>query len=290
MTNIHVKAEGLLAGNDLWMDGGGSTTYLKEYENNPTVMLALRKACHRILYIQLHSNAMNGISTSTRIVRVQTWWEKAISTTRYLMIAAFTTTLLLTLFAFFINSKIGNKIMYISSNTTSGSNNLNDNNLSNGNNNPKKPKLSKLGIILIGLLVASISASIIVPINLNNGNNNQENNISSSLPNNSSSSSSNSTEPTIHICTQKCPICNGCLDLDCTQEACLVKCGEGKTSYIFEAEEAQLTKGKDDLKIATNNNTTYVGGLNNNMGASLTFEINAEKETTSSLIVSVSKQ
>ena len=290
MTNIHVKAEGLLAGNDLWMDGGGSTTYLKEYENNPTVMLALRRACHRILYIQLHSNAMNGISTSTRIVRVQTWWEKAISTTRYLMIAAFTTTLLLTLFAFFINSKIGNKIMYISSNTTSGSNNLNDNNLSNGNNNPKKPKLSKLGIILIGLLVASISAAIIVPINLNNGNNNQDSSISSSLPNNSSSSSSNSSEPTIHICTQKCPICNGCLDLDCTQEACLVKCGEGKTSYIFEAEEAQLTKGKDDLKIATNNNTTYVGGLNNNMGASLTFEINVEKETTSSLIVSVSKR
>lgn len=289
MTNIHVKAEGLLAGNDLWMDGGGSTTYLKEYENNPTVMLALRKACHRILYIQLHSSAMNGISTSTRIVRVQTWWEKAIHTTRYSMIAALTTTLLLTLFAFFINSKIGNKIMYISSDNN-GANNLNSSNFSNGNYNPKKPKLSKLGIILIGLLVCSISAGVIVPVCLNNGNNNQDNNISSSLPNNSSSSSSSPSEPIIHICEQKCQICNGCLDLDCTQDACLVKCGEGKESYSFEAEEAQLAKGKDNLTIGTNNNITYVGGLNDNMGSCLTFEINAEKETTASLIVSVSKR
>lgn len=74
MIDSNAKAAGLLAGNDVWMDGG-SGSYFEDYADNPTVMLALREACHRILYTQLHSNAMNGISTSTRIVRITTWWQ-----------------------------------------------------------------------------------------------------------------------------------------------------------------------------------------------------------------------
>ena len=298
MTNIHVKAEGLLAGNDLWMDGGGSTTYLKEYENNPTVMLALRRACHRILYIQLHSNAMNGITTSTRIIRVQTWWEKAIWTTRYMVIAAFATTLLLTAFAFFVNSKYGETLIYNSSvgknikNSNDDKNtqsNANDN--KNNNEDPEKPKLSKAGITLICLLIAAISSSIIVPIALNSKHSNSNNN-SISLPNSTlpPSSDPSISIPTEHTCEQKCPICGGCLDLTCKEEVCLRKCGEGKDSYAFEAEEATLVKGKDNLKIATNNNVTYVGGLNNNMGASLTFNINSSKDEVATLVVSVSKR
>ena len=70
-------AEGLVAGNDVWMSRG-SDSMLNDSKDNPTVMLALREACHRVLYVQSQSIAMNGISASSKIVKIKTWWEKAI--------------------------------------------------------------------------------------------------------------------------------------------------------------------------------------------------------------------
>ncbi len=88
MIDPNAKAAGLLAGNDVWMDGG-SESYFSDYTDNPTVMLALREACHRILYCQLHSNAMNGTSTSTRIVRITTWWQEALAALRITVVVIF---------------------------------------------------------------------------------------------------------------------------------------------------------------------------------------------------------
>lgn len=72
-----VKAEAIVAGSDVWMLGGSYTAWDK-YKDNPTIVKAIREACHRILYVQSQSIAMNGISASSKVIKIKTWWEKAI--------------------------------------------------------------------------------------------------------------------------------------------------------------------------------------------------------------------
>lgn len=71
------KASAIVAGQDYWMCGGSATEW-NAYKTNATVCQAIREACHRILYTQLHSNAMNGVSTTAKIVRITTWWEASL--------------------------------------------------------------------------------------------------------------------------------------------------------------------------------------------------------------------
>ena len=51
---------------------------VENLEKVKEIVKALREACHRILYVQSQSIAMNGIGTSSKIVKIKTWWEKAI--------------------------------------------------------------------------------------------------------------------------------------------------------------------------------------------------------------------
>ena len=74
MLDKYALAEGIVAGNDMWM-ANGSVSFFNDSKNNATVMLALREACHRILYTQLHSAAMNGVSINTKIITITPWWE-----------------------------------------------------------------------------------------------------------------------------------------------------------------------------------------------------------------------
>ena len=69
--------DGIQAGNDTWDNSHDGSEY-DEWRDSPTVMQCLRLASKRILYVTLHSNAMNGISTSTRIRSIRTWWQNAI--------------------------------------------------------------------------------------------------------------------------------------------------------------------------------------------------------------------
>lgn len=43
--------------------------------NHADVAWAMREAMHRILYTMVHSNAMNGISEGTEMVRITPWWQ-----------------------------------------------------------------------------------------------------------------------------------------------------------------------------------------------------------------------
>lgn len=43
-----------------------------------TLFAATREACHRILYVYVNSKAMNGVSTTSKIVRVTPWWKTAL--------------------------------------------------------------------------------------------------------------------------------------------------------------------------------------------------------------------
>ncbi len=70
--------DGIQAGNDTWDNSHDGSEY-DEWKDSPTVMQCLRLASKRILYVTLHSNAMNGISTSTRIRSIRTWWQNAIT-------------------------------------------------------------------------------------------------------------------------------------------------------------------------------------------------------------------
>ena len=65
-----------LAGQDAWM-GNFPVGALDSYYNiqNATVCLAVRESAHRILYTQLHSLMMNGISADTRFVTIVPGWE-----------------------------------------------------------------------------------------------------------------------------------------------------------------------------------------------------------------------
>lgn len=46
---------------------------------------AARQAAHRILYTYVNSNAMNGIASNTRIVKVSPWWMQAVHGVEYTM-------------------------------------------------------------------------------------------------------------------------------------------------------------------------------------------------------------
>ena len=70
--------DGLRAGNDLFMCGGGRKA-LDKYKDSPEITLAMREATHRTLYALTRTNAMNGLTSSTRVLTLTPWWRYAIN-------------------------------------------------------------------------------------------------------------------------------------------------------------------------------------------------------------------
>lgn len=70
--------DGLRVGQDIFMCGGGRHA-LDDYKDSPTIALAMREATHRVLYALVRTNAMNGMTSSTRIVTLTPWWRYAIN-------------------------------------------------------------------------------------------------------------------------------------------------------------------------------------------------------------------
>lgn len=66
-------AMGVLAGQDLW-DGAGSAGTLAGYEKNPAMVHCMHNSTKRLIYSISHSIAMNGISSSSKIVAIESWW------------------------------------------------------------------------------------------------------------------------------------------------------------------------------------------------------------------------
>lgn len=48
-------------------------------KNDLTLLSGVRESCHRILYTYVNSNAMNGVSSNSTIVRVTPWWKAALN-------------------------------------------------------------------------------------------------------------------------------------------------------------------------------------------------------------------
>ncbi len=72
--------DGVMAGTDTF-DGNGLATELTKYSNNAAVAQAVRQAAKRVIYNVVRTNAMNGMSITSRTVPVTPWWETALETT-----------------------------------------------------------------------------------------------------------------------------------------------------------------------------------------------------------------
>ena len=337
MCSIHAKAEGLMAGNDIWMCASGSEEFMIDhksdhedfeqsppsgkitaddifadvsYLNNPTVMLALRESCHRILYAQLHSNAMNGMDASTRIYKVRVWWQKlldAFGITFGILTGIFA---LMAITSFIVNTVWfkekfrAHRLARADRLAKIKAGEIDDDRF--GAMFMKMNKTSKiLFYVSISVMVVIITLSVVLPV---------------TLTRKPSDNGGAGTLPVIHVCAHVCEkcgkctsdcedevcadkcqghphecesiceICEKCYNLDCIEEVCADKCGHGKKSYVFEAENSVLKDGKKELTIGKTGNVTYVGGINENLGASLTFEITADADTEASLVVHVSRR
>ena len=75
-------AASVIAGTDQWC-AFSSNAYLPflnetELKANPELAWACREAAHRIMYMTLNSNAVNGMDSNTRVVSVTPWWQAAL--------------------------------------------------------------------------------------------------------------------------------------------------------------------------------------------------------------------
>ncbi|MCI8613330.1 MAG: hypothetical protein HFE48_06505 [Clostridia bacterium] len=115
--------------------------------------------------------------------------------------------------------------------------------------------------------------------------------------------------PKAHECVQKCPVCEGCLDPDCTEQVCETKCGENPMykTYWLEAEDERVEKVggargglgvtavKDDPGASgeikeRNKDIVYVSNYNANAGASINYTVYSPKATAATLYASVCKR
>lgn len=86
-------------------------------------------------------------------------------------------------------------------------------------------------------------------------------------------SDSGKPTPTVHTCESKCPVCGLCLDMECTEDACIDKCGDsysyGKTFTI--AQELKVAKAS----MKYDKNKGYYTGFNKTNEGAYSFAISS---------------
>ncbi len=323
MTAGNAKPQGLLAGNDIWMCGTGEATFMDEWKDNPTVMLALRESCHRILYSQLHSCGMNGIGSGTKIVKVRVWWQKALDGIQYSLVALVCIFLAMAVASFVVNTEwFERRRAYaaerkeeqphseqLSEAQNGGGNDASGENVEGGKDSGGKPpekcrpirgKRLVIMIVCIALaVVLAVTATVLGVVLPGKGEPSASTHECGHVcpecgkcldPACEDPACAQKCEGHAHACKQKCPVCGKCLDLTCEEEVCAEKCGEGKAEHSFEAENATLQDGAKELQIRATNGVTYIAQVNTNAGASISFTIHAETDTTASLVVTVNRR
>lgn len=113
----------------------------------------------------------------------------------------------------------------------------------------------------------------------------------------------------IHKCTQQCPVCGKCMDMECEDPVCAEKCGDASSykTYTLQAENHNVilhpgTMGllgttrviddggvPDEIK-ERNKDVVYVSNFNASAGATIEYNVWAEKDATATLLVSVCKR
>lgn len=69
---------GLAGGTDLWLNTGTDNWQIEGYDTNATVMTQLREASRHILFAVSRSLAMNGISSTAKVVAARAPWQTAL--------------------------------------------------------------------------------------------------------------------------------------------------------------------------------------------------------------------
>ena len=107
-------------------------------------------------------------------------------------------------------------------------------------------------------------------------------------PGNSSAGGGNSTGgATAHVCESKCPVCGLCLDMECTEEGCLEKCGD---SYAY----GKTFTAAQELKVAKasmkyDKSKGYYTGFNKANEGAYTYAVNAPETAKVNLTAYVYK-
>lgn len=281
--------DAVVAGQDLWMtsrnpyaweEKGGIPT------NNPTVVLAIREACHRVLYTQLHSVAMNGVKATTMLIPVTPWWQTAIHIFQIVSGTIMGLCAAMAIASFVIQGNVVAKLK--------------------GLNLSKKQWITILTIIIAVVLVVALVTGIVLmsatPAHtcgdkcvICGGCKNDDCNESAC----EIKCSCEAVNPDETLCKIKCEKCGKCTDLRCKEPACSDKCGNAFTSeFKFEVEDSHVSRqGRLATKnvpvenpvdeTRTNQDVTYLGGFTSVEGGHLLFEINASKATTANLVISV---
>ncbi len=71
--------DGLVGGNDCILYEGTDLAAYYEAKNNPYIAQLIRESSHRILYVVVNGNSMNGYSTNTKLYEVTNWWQRLIT-------------------------------------------------------------------------------------------------------------------------------------------------------------------------------------------------------------------
>lgn len=293
MTHYKARAEGVVAGTDLWMNGGTTDGYnlgtpadgklmWALYEDNATVVRAMRESCHRLLYSRVNSAAMNGISSSSEIVYVTPWWVNAVNGLQIACLCCLIVCVAIIVLLSVFNKKLQEvfapyerkrpkrvraktDVVFVNNadteNQTSSSVNNGDNGTIGGFFNNKKPLI----IVLSAVIVVLIALAIILPIAL-------------------SKKPEPTPTPDNHVCENTCPICGGCEDADCDEEKCKTKCG--CKDYSFNAVDDKVLVDGADKNVEGN----YVGQVDDKTPYTITYSVNALKDAKVGLYITLSSR
>ena len=274
-THMHrALAESVVAGNDFTM-GGSNPPALDAYRDNTTVAHALRDCAHRILYTQLHSNAMNGLTMDYKIVYHTPWWQTALEmgkTISGILAIAFGSLFLLScVITLIIRRKIKSAII--------------------------------LSIVIAVGVIAGIILGPAIMDMLNPTPDTPQHTCESVCDVCGGCEDADCTDAAcatkctcVKPCDHACAICGLCIDLNSTEPRCTEKCGaDFANSLKFEGEDPHVllyggTLGPLGTAQEPGSTEKYISGMNANPGASVKFIIVADEAGDANLTASAGKR
>lgn len=254
-------ANGVIAGQDTWLFGGSYISNFNKYKSNAVVANGIRNACHRILYTRLHSNVMNGVTTTSKIVKTLTWWEKTIISLQVVfgVLTAISLTLMVLSYIVHYRKKRPKEKPDVTENEKDTNIGEFKKSSNGGLSQYKKTRIWAISTTATSIILAG---ALVVSLTLGGG--------AVGAPPDSSSSSESSSSSTI-IDPDPIPMDN---------------------EFVFEAENAKLKGGvKGSLSIENSGlkGETFVGNLSDNIGASITFKVISDKDVTVDFYATLSK-
>lgn len=320
MINEDAIANGLLAGQNIWMSYG----YLKvldNYKDNPTVAKALREGVRQLIYRQANSFAMNGVGEGVYFVEITPWWETAIFSIMWVAFALMIVTALGTAFAFVFPWAVAFKKRKDEEAKARANGELPEKDRKK-QQEPSVPVSSELAAVqgqlgdaqknLFAILtqikkaeknVERLQEEGVAYKNTKEGKKYRRNVIVIAaaigmaacllvgllvglLPRGGGGTAlspdkpSDSGAPAAHICSSVCPVCGLCTDMSCKEDACRVKCGG--TFDGVTVLQAEDADGAEDNDFGTDFAKDWV-----NVSRSMTLKFDSSVATTATLMLAL---